>query len=435
MSGIVAIVGRPNVGKSTLFNRLVGRKLAIVDETSGVTRDRQYGKCEWCGHTFSVIDTGGYIVNSDDIFESEIRKQVNLAISESNVILFLVDVQSEITDLDQSVANILRKNNKKVILVSNKVDTNDKISDAQIFYKFGLGEVFCISAITGSGTGEMLDEVIKNLPSENTENDDEEIPKFAIVGRPNAGKSSLLNSLIEENRHIVTPIAGTTRDSIYTRYNKYGMDFYLIDTAGLRKKTKVNEDLEFYSVMRAVKAIENSDVCLLMLDAERGIEAQDINIFRLIITNNKGVIILVNKWDLIDKDNSSVNEYTKFVLSKTQPFTDIPVIFTSAITKQRIHKVLETANEIYKNRKLKIHTHQLNEKLLPIIENFPPPAIKGKYIKIKYITQLPTPYPCFAFYCNLPQYIKDPYKRFLENKLRSIYNFNGVPITIYVRKK
>jgi len=435
MSGIIAIVGRPNVGKSTLFNRLVGFRQAIVDKISGVTRDRQYGKSEWCGNQFSVIDTGGYVTNSDDIFESEIRKQVNLAIHEANIIFFIVDVYGEITDLDLEIANILRKNNKKVLLVANKVDNNERIADAQIFYKLGLGEVFCISAMSGSGTGELLDETVKFLPKTENEADSSELPKIAIVGRPNAGKSSLLNSLIGEDRHIVTPIAGTTRDSIFTRYNKFGMDFFLIDTAGLRKKGKVTEDLEFYSVMRAVKTIESSDVCLLMLDATRGIEAQDINILRLIDTNNKGLVILVNKWDLVEKDNKTTDEFTKIIKEKIEPFVDVPIIFISAITKQRILKVLETAIEVYNNRKQKIATHKLNEVLLEIISTYPPPAVKGKFVKIKYITQLPTPFPCFAFYCNLPQYIKESYKRFLENKIRSIYNFKGVPITIYFRKK
>lgn len=435
MSGIIAIVGRPNVGKSTLFNRMVGSRQAIVDETSGVTRDRQYGKCEWCGNQFSVIDTGGYVVNSDDVFEGEIRKQVKLAINEADVILFLVDVYNEITDLDLAVAEILRKCSKKIILVANKVDNNNQIADAQIFYKFGLGEVFCISSITGSGTGELLDEAIKYLPNTDSEFDMSELPKIAIVGRPNAGKSSLLNTLIEEERHIVTPVAGTTRDSIYTRYNKFGMDFFLIDTAGLRKKGKVSEDLEFYSVMRAVKTIESSDICLLMIDATRGIEAQDINIFRLIIHNNKGVVILVNKWDLVEKDNKTTDAYSKNIKEKLEPFVDVPIIFTSAITKQRIHKVLETAIEVFNNRKLKIPTHKLNEILLEVIATYPPPAYKGKFVKTKFVTQLPTPFPCFAFYCNLPQYIKDPYKRFLENKIRALYNFKGVPITIYFRKK
>jgi len=435
MAGIVAIVGRPNVGKSTLFNRLVGQRQAIVDETSGVTRDRQYGKSEWCGKQFSVIDTGGYVTNSDDIFENEIKKQVLLAINEAHVILFLVDVYGEITDLDEAVANILRKHKKNVILVANKVDNNERLGDAQIFYKLGLGEVFCISAISGSGTGELLDKVITLLPKQENETEETELPRIAIVGRPNAGKSSLLNSLIGEERHIVTPIAGTTRDSIYTRYNKFGMAFYLIDTAGLRKKTKVSEDLEFYSVMRAVKTIESSDVCLLMLDATRGIEAQDVNIFRLIESNNKGVVILVNKWDLVEKDNSTTDTFTKTIKKRLEPFTDIPIIYTSAITKQRVLKVLETALEVFNNRKLRIPTHKLNDIMLEVINAYPPPAAKGKFIKIKFVTQLPTPFPCFAFFCNLPQYLKDPYKRYLENKIREHFNFTGAPVTIYFRKK
>lgn len=435
MSGIVAIVGRPNVGKSTFFNRLVGYRQAIVDETSGVTRDRHYGKSEWCGKQFSVIDTGGYVINSDDVFEAEIRKQVLLAMNEADVILFLVDVYGDITDLDIAVTEILRRNKKKVMLVANKVDNIERIADAQVFYKLGLGEVFCISSISGSGTGELLDEVIKYLPANEIDQEDIELPKIAIVGRPNAGKSSLLNSLIGEDRHIVTPIAGTTRDSIYTRYNKFGMDFLLIDTAGLRKKGKVSEDLEFYSVMRAVKTIESSDICLIMIDATRGIEAQDLNILRLAETNNKGIVILVNKWDLVEKDNKTTDEFTKIIKDRIAPFVDIPIIFISAITKQRIHKVLETAIEVYNNRKLRITTHKLNEIMLEIIAAYPPPAVKGKFVKIKYVTQLPTPFPCFAFYCNLPQYVKDSYKRYLENKIRSLYNFSGVPVTIYFRKK
>ncbi|MBI5539151.1 MAG: ribosome biogenesis GTPase Der [Bacteroidia bacterium] len=435
MSGIVAIVGRPNVGKSTFFNRLVGYRQAIVDETSGVTRDRHYGKSEWCGKQFSVIDTGGYVINSDDVFEAEIRKQVLLAMNEADVILFLVDVYGDITDLDIAVTDILRRNKKRVMLVANKVDNIERIADAQVFYKLGLGEVFCISAISGSGTGELLDEVVKYLPANEIEQEDVELPKIAIVGRPNAGKSSLLNSLIGEDRHIVTPIAGTTRDSIYTRYNKFGMDFLLIDTAGLRKKGKVSEDLEFYSVMRAVKTIESSDICLIMIDATRGIEAQDLNILRLAETNNKGIVILVNKWDLVEKDNKTTDEFTKIIKDRIAPFVDIPIIFISAITKQRIHKVLETAIEVYNNRKLRITTHKLNEIMLEIIAAYPPPAVKGKFVKIKYVTQLPTPFPCFAFYCNLPQYVKDSYKRYLENKIRSLYNFSGVPVTIYFRKK
>lgn len=435
MSGIVAIVGRPNVGKSTLFNRLVGYRQAIVDETSGVTRDRQYGKSEWCGKQFSVIDTGGYVINSDDVFEAEIRKQVLLAMNEADVILFLVDVYGDITDLDLAVTEILRRNKKKVILVANKVDNGERIGDAQVFYKLGLGEVFCISAISGSGTGELLDEVVKYLPVNETESEEIELPKIAIVGRPNAGKSSLLNSLLGEDRHIVTPIAGTTRDSIYTHYNKFGMDFLLIDTAGLRKKGKVSEDLEFYSVMRAVKTIESSDICLIMIDATRGIEAQDLNILRLAETNNKGIVILVNKWDLVEKDNKTTDAFTKIIKERIAPFVDIPIIFISAITKQRIHRVLETAIEVYNNRKLRITTHQLNEVMLEIIAAYPPPAVKGKYVKIKYVTQLPTPFPCFAFYCNLPQYVKESYKRYLENKIRALYTFSGVPVTIYFRKK
>ena len=435
MSKIVAIIGRPNVGKSTLFNRLVGCRQAIVDKTSGVTRDRHYGKSEWCGKQFSVIDTGGYVVNSNDIFELEIKKQVLFAINDADVILFLVDVYVDITDLDMAIAEILRKNKKKVLLVANKVDNSEKIVDAQIFYKLGLGEVFCISAISGYGTGELLDEVIKSLPHTENESNNAQLPKIAIVGRPNTGKSSLLNSLTGEVRHIVTPVHGTTRDSIYTRYNKFGMDFFLIDTAGLRKKGKISENIEFYSVMRAVKTIEDSDVCLLMIDATRGIESQDVNIFRLAETNNKGIVIVVNKWDLVEKNNKTTNEYTKNIKNHLEPFVDVPVIFTSAITKQRILKVLETALEVFKNRKLRITTHKLNEVLLKVISAYPPPAVKGKFVKIKYVTQLPTPYPCFAFFCNLPQYVKESYKRYLENKIRSLFTFTGVPVTIYFRKK
>lgn len=431
---IVAIVGRPNVGKSTLFNRLTGTKHAIVDETAGVTRDRIYGKAEWSGRDFSIIDTGGYVRNSDDIFEEEIRKQVDIAINEANVVLFVVDVTNGITDLDTAVAEILRKSKKKVILVVNKVDTNSRIIESHVFYKFGLGEPFCISSINGSGTGELLDEIVKyvetDLPAEL------DIPKFAVVGRPNVGKSSLVNALLGEDRNIVTSIAGTTRDSIYTRYNKYGHDFYLVDTAGLRKKGKVNEDLEFFSVMRSIRAIENSDVCLLMIDAATGLESQDMSIIKVILKNNKGLVLLVNKWDLYEKETNTTKHYSEQIKQKIAPFIDVPIIYTSAITKQRINKVLEEAVRVHQNRTRKIPTAKLNEIMLnEIIANYPPPALKGKYVKVKYVTQLPLHYPAFVFFCNLPQYVKDPYKRYLENKLRERFDFAGTPVQIFMRKK
>ncbi|MCK9208075.1 MAG: ribosome biogenesis GTPase Der [Salinivirgaceae bacterium] len=435
MANILAIVGRPNVGKSTLFNRLIEERKAIIDETAGVTRDRHYGKADWNGYDFSVIDTGGYVTNSDDIFESEIRKQVMLAIDEADVILFLTDVTSGITDLDLGIAEILRKSRKKVILATNKVDNHDRAYLASEFYSLGLGEVFTISSINGSGTGELLDEAIKYFTKKDEGEEEDELPKIAVVGRPNAGKSSLINALLDEERNIVTEIAGTTRDSINTQYNKFGYEFTIIDTAGLRKKSKVSEDLEFYSVMRAVRTIEESDVCLLMIDATRGVEAQDVNIFHLIEKNRKGVVVLINKWDLVEKDTHSVKQYTEMIKEKLAPFTDVPILFISALTKQRIFKSIETAMEVYKNRKQKIATSQLNQYLLEAIEDFPPPAIKGKYIKIKYVTQLPTNTPQFAFYCNLPQYVKEPYMRYLENKLRSAYSFTGVPIQIYMRQK
>jgi GTP-binding protein len=434
MGNIVAIVGRPNVGKSTLFNRLTESRQAIVDEMSGVTRDRIYGKAEWCGTEFSVVDTGGYAINSDDQFEEEIRKQVLIAIEEADVILFLTDVVTGITDYDEEVAEILRKSRKNVIVVVNKVDNNDRIPEGSTFWALGLKELFTVSAINGAGTGDLLDRVVELLPQKTIE-EDVELPRFTVVGRPNAGKSSLVNALIGEERNIVTPIEGTTRDSIYTRYNKFGHDFYLVDTAGVRKKGKVKEDLEFYSVMRSIRAIENADVCLLMLDATRGIEAQDLNIFHLIQKNNKGLVVLVNKWDLVEKENNTTKEFEKTIRERMAPFTDFPIVFISALTKQRIHKALEMAGEVYQNRTRKVTTAKLNELLLPIIETTPPPSIKGKYIRIKYVTQLPTFTPSFAFFCNLPQYVKEPYKRFLENKIREHFNFSGTPISIFIRKK
>lgn len=435
MSNIVAIVGRPNVGKSTFFNRLIESRTAIVDDESGVTRDRNYGKSTWNGVDFSVIDTGGYVINSDDVFEEEIRKQVVLAIDEADIIVFVVDVESGVTDLDDAVAELLRKVDKPVFVAVNKVDNHARISDSYEFYNMGLGEIYCISSINGSGTGDILDKVVEAFPKDNIEGEEEDIPKFCIVGRPNVGKSSMINALTDEKRHIVTDIAGTTRDSIHSRYNKFGHDFILTDTAGLRKKGKVSENLEFYSVMRSIRAIEASDVCLLLIDATRGIESQDINIFSLILKNKKGVVILVNKWDLIEKDHKTTKEFTEKILDKIAPFTDVPIIFTSALTKQRILKAFETAMNVYGNRKNKVKTSVLNEYMLEAIENFSPPSTKGKSIKIKYVTQLPTPTPTFAFYANLPQYIKDPYKRYLENKLREFFNFKGVPITIVFRKK
>jgi len=434
MGNIVAIVGRPNVGKSTLFNRLTESKEAIVDEESGVTRDRHYGKSEWNGVEFSVIDTGGYVDRTKDVFEEEIKKQVFVAIEEADSILFMVDVMNEITDLDEAVAKILKKTNKQVLLVVNKVDNTNRLYEAYIFYKLGFKEIYPVSAISGSGTGELLDEVVKSFtkPS-NMEADD--LPKFAIIGRPNVGKSSLANILLGEERNIVTPISGTTRDSIYTRYQKYHYDFYLVDTAGLRKKGKVSENLEFYSVMRAIRAIENADVCLLLIDATRGIEAQDLNILHLIQRNRKGVVVLVNKWDLIEKDSNTSRQFIKTIKDKLAPFQDVPVIFTSAITKQRIHKVLETAIRVYENRKRKIPTSRLYQVMLKEISKNPPPSVKGKFVKIKYVTQLPTLAPSFAFFCNLPQYIKIPYKRYLENRLREHFEFTGAPIQIFFRKK
>ncbi len=434
MANIVAIVGRPNVGKSTLFNRLTESRDAIVDVTSGVTRDRNYGKSVWNGIEFSVIDTGGYVSSSTDIFEEEIRKQVHLAIDEADVILFIVDVTGDITDLDEAIAAMLRKVNKKVFLVVNKVDNQERQYEANAFYSLGLGELYMVSSVSGSGTGDLLDDVVASFSGKRSE-EEMELPRFAIIGRPNVGKSSLINTLIGEERNIVTPISGTTRDSIYTRYKKYKHDFYLVDTAGLRKKGKVSEDVEFYSVMRSIRTVESSDVCLLMIDATRGIESQDVNIFNLVKRNNKGVVILVNKWDLAEKNTDTARNFTERIKEKIAPFKDVPVIFTSAITKQRVHKVLETAAEVYENRKQRIPTSKLNKLLPEIVENYPPPSVKGKFVKIKYVTQLPTKTPSFAFFCNLPQYVREPYKRYLENKLREYFNFTGVPVQIFFRKK
>ena len=437
MANLVAIVGRPNVGKSTLFNRLTKTRQAIVNEAAGTTRDRQYGKCEWCGKEFSVVDTGGWVVNSDDIFEGEIRKQVLIAVEEADVILFVVDVMNGVTDLDMDVADILRRSKKKVLLIANKVDSNELRYGSAEFYSLGLGEPYCVSAATGSGTGDMLDLLLESF-SKNTEEETEiDIPRIAVVGRPNAGKSSLVNAFIGEERNIVTDIAGTTRDSIYTRFNKFGFDFYLVDTAGIRKKNKVVEDLEYYSVIRSIRSIEGSDVCVLMLDATRGIESQDLNIVTLIQKNSKGLVVVVNKWDLIeDKSTKVMKTYEDTIRSRLAPFTDFPIIFASALTKQRILKVLDLAMEVYKNRKARIATARLNEEMLPLIEAYPPPSIKGKYIKIKYITQLPnTQIPSFVYFANLPQYVKEPYRRFLENKMREKWNFTGTPINIYIRQK
>jgi GTPase len=435
MGNIVAIVGRPNVGKSTLFNRLTESRKAIVNEESGVTRDRHYGKCEWNGVEFSVIDTGGYIENSDDIFEAEIRKQVILAIDESDAIIFVVDVLNGITDLDESVAQMLRKSNKKVFLAVNKVDNNKRVLDANEFYSLGLDNLYTVSSINGSGTGEILDDLVNSFEKPTLEEEEIEVPKFAVVGRPNVGKSSLINALIEEERNIVTPISGTTRDTLFTRYQKFGHDFFLIDTAGLRKKGKVHEDVEFYSVLRSIRAIENADVCLLMIDATQGIEAQDLNIFQIAQKNQKGLVILVNKWDLVEKNTHTVKEYTQKIKDRIAPFNDVPIIFTSALTKQRILKALEEAIKVAKRRKQKIPTSKLNEVMLEAIGENHPPSTKGKFIRIKYVTQLPTLAPKFAFYANLPQYVKEPYKRFLENKIRDKYDFTGVPMQIFIRKK
>lgn len=437
MSNLVAIVGRPNVGKSTLFNRLTQSRRAIVSDTAGTTRDRQYGKCSWNSKEFSIVDTGGWVVNSDDIFEDAIRRQVLVATEEADLVLFLVDVSTGVTDWDEDVAMILRRAKLPVILVANKVDNSSEYYEAAEFYKLGLGEPQCISAATGGGTGDLLDLIIDKLPQENPESVEEEIPRFAVVGRPNAGKSSIINAFIGEDRNIVTEIAGTTRDSIYTRYDKFGFDFYLVDTAGIRRKNKVSEDLEFYSVMRSIRAIENSDVCILMLDATRGVEAQDMNIFQLIQKNKKSLVVVVNKWDLIeDKSQKAINTFEAAIRNRMAPFVDFPIIFASALTKQRIFRVLETAKQVYLNRKTHVGTSKLNEVMLPLIEAFPPQSVKGKYIKIKYCTQLPnTQIPSFVFYANLPQYVKENYRRFLENKIRENWSMHGCPINVFIRQK
>ena len=432
---LVAIVGRPNVGKSTLFNRLVGNRQAIVDSTAGTTRDRHYGKTDWCGREFSIIDTGGYSVNSDDIFEDEIRKQVMLAIEEADVILFMVEVGTGVTDLDMMMAEVLRRAKKRTIVVCNKVDNYDLIYSSNDFYSLGLGDPFCISSMSGSGTGDLMDEILRLLPEDCAAEEMEELPRITIVGRPNVGKSSLTNALLGTDRNIVTNIAGTTRDSIHTRYNKFGMDFYLVDTAGMRKKGKTMEDLEFYSVMRSIRAIEASDVCILMLDAQQGLESQDLNIHNLIVRNRKGCVIVVNKWDLIEKGNNTMKEWKEAIEKRLAPFNDIPIIFTSALNKQRILEVLQTAIRVYESRSRRIPTSEFNDYMLPIIEETPPPSTKGKYIRIKYAMQLPTPTPQFVFFCNLPQYIRENYRRFLENHLREHWDFSGVPIQIYFRQK
>jgi GTP-binding protein len=429
-------VGRPNVGKSTLFNRLVGMRQAIVDETAGVTRDRHYGKCEWCGTEFSVVDTGGYTSNSDDVFEDAIRRQVVIAVEEADVVLFMVEAQTGITDYDAEIADLLRRSKKPVVLCVNKVDSGEKMYDAYDFYGLGLGEVWSISAANGSGTGDLLDEIVRVLPDDATAGDDHsDVPHIAIVGRPNVGKSSLTNALLGEERNIVTPVAGTTRDSISTYYNKFGHEFVLVDTAGMRKRAKVTEDLEFYSVLRAMRTIEHSDVCILMIDATLGMEAQDMNIFNVIQKNRKGCVIVVNKWDLFEKDSNTMRDYTAALKTRLAPFNDIPIVFTSVINKQRILEVLNAAAHVAENMGRRISTSELNDAMLPEIENYPPPAWKGKYIKIKYVTQLPTRTPQFAFFCNLPQWVKDPYKRFLENKLREHFDFTGCPIQVYARAK
>ena len=433
---LVAIVGRPNVGKSTLFNRLVGMRQAIVDETAGVTRDRHYGKTEWCGREFSVVDTGGYTSNSDDIFEEEIRKQVVLAVEEADLVLFMVEGATGITDYDNEIADMLRRSGKPVVLAVNKVDSGEKIYDTFQFYALGLGEVWSISAANGGGTGDLLDAIVKQLPEDDgTADEHPELPHITVVGRPNVGKSSLTNALLGKERNIVTPIAGTTRDSIAEHYNRFGHEFMLVDTAGMRKRSKVHEDLEFYSVMRSIRAIEHSDVCILMIDATLGMEAQDMSIFNLIQKNRKGCVLVVNKWDLVEKDSNTMKEYTAALKSRIAPNDDTPIIFTSVLNKQRILNVLEAAQKVYDNYSKKIPTSKLNEVMLPEIENYPPPAWKGKYVKIKFITQLPTRFPSFAFFCNLPQYVRDPYKRFLENRLRENFDFEGCPVQVFLRQK
>ena len=439
MAQLIAIVGRPNVGKSTLFNRLTQSRTAIVDDTAGTTRDRQYGKVEWNGKEFSIVDTGGWVVNSEDIFEEEINKQVQIAIDEADVILFLVDISNGITDLDDHVAQILRRSSKPVILVSNKADNNDLLYNNAEFYKFGLGEPFAISALSGFGTGDLLDEVVRKMPLKDADEDETlaDIPRFAIVGRPNVGKSSIINAFIGEDRNIVTNIAGTTRDSIYTRYNKFGFDFYLVDTAGIRKKSKVNEDIEYYSVIRSIRAIENSDVCILMLDATRGIESQDANIFSLIARNKKGLVVCVNKWDLVEnKSTAAIKTFENAIRDRFAPFTDFPIIFTSALNKQRIHRALEETMKVYENRMRTVPTSRLNTVMQEVISAYPPPAIKGKYVKIKYVTMLKgSKIPTFIFFCNLPQWVKEPYLRYLENKIRENWEYTGTPINVFMREK
>ena len=434
MSAIVAVVGRPNVGKSTFFNRLIKRREAIVDAVSGVTRDRHYGKTDWNGVSFSVIDTGGYLAGGDDSFEKEINKQVALAIDEADAIIFMVNVEEGLTGMDEAVAELLRKCHKPILVAVNKVDSNNRRNDMHEFYALGFEHLYALSSVNGSGTGELLDDLVALLP-EKEKQEENPLPRFAVVGRPNAGKSSFINALIGEDRYIVTDIAGTTRDAIDTKYNRFGFEFNLVDTAGIRRKSKVKEDLEFYSVMRSIRAIEHSDVCILMLDATRGFESQDANIFWLAQRNRKGIVILVNKWDLVEKENNTAKEYEAVIRKEIEPFTDVPILFVSALNKQRIYKAIETAVAVYNNRTKRIPTRKLNEVMLPIIENYPPPAIKGKYIKIKFCTQLPTPMPQFAFFANLPQYVKDPYRRFIENKLRENFDFNGVPIDVYFRQK
>ena len=433
---LLAIVGRPNVGKSTLFNRLVGMRQAIVDDTAGVTRDRHYGRCEWCGREFSVVDTGGYTTNSDDVFESAIRSQVQIAIDEADAILFMVEAGTGITDYDSEIADVLRRSRKPVILCVNKVDSGEKMFDTYQFYSLGLGDVYAISSANGAGTGDLLDAIARILPEEKEVEDPYAgLPRITIIGKPNVGKSSLTNALLGQERNIVTPVAGTTRDAIETHYNQFGHEFMLVDTAGIRKKGKVHEDLEFYSVMRSIRAIENSDVCILMIDATSGMEAQDMAIFNIIQRNRKGCVIVVNKWDLFIKDQNTMRDYTEALRARLAPFDDVPIIFTSVLKRQRVLDVLDAAAKVYANYSQKISTARLNEAMLPIIEDCPPPSWKGKYIKVKYITQLPTKFPAFAFFCNLPQYIKDPYKRFLENQLREQFDFNGCPVQIYCRQK